>query len=137
MLLEAHEFWPTIDAEPNSLELGPLGNALVGALRAQLRTFKTVTFVAHSLGAWLIISPATSTWRGSLERCVGVDQWVRGTVAAHYYREPDWPMQLLAPYRVRLDAASLDNSNEVYIWAPLDSDECIRVLSDGPQIEES
>ena len=72
-----------------------------------------------------------------VECCVGVDQWVRGTVAAHYYREPDWPMQLLAPYRVRLDAASLDNSNEVYIWAPLDSDECIRVPSDGPQIEES
>jgi hypothetical protein len=49
VLLEVHEFWPTIGAEPKSLALGPLGEALVAALRPQLRTFKTVTFVAHSL----------------------------------------------------------------------------------------
>ena len=63
-----------------------------------------------------------------VECCVGVDHWVRGTVVSHYYREPDWPMQLLAPYRVLLDAATLeDGSNQVYIWAPLDADDCIRI----------
>ena len=66
----------------------------------------------------------------SVECCVGIDKWVRGTVVAHFYREPDWPMQLLAPYRVLLDTASLpDGSNQVYIWAPLGSDECIRAAS--------
>lgn len=61
-----------------------------------------------------------------VECCVGVDTWARGTVVAHFYREPEWPMQLLAPYRVLLENASIDGRDEVYIWAPLDSDECIR-----------
>ena len=74
----------------------------------------------------------------AVECCVGVDQWVRGEVVAHYYREKDWPMQLLAPYRVRIDVDTSGEGidvnasgeviarNEVFIWAPIDSDECIR-----------
>lgn len=76
--------------------------------------------------------------------CVGVDQWVHGEVVAHYHREDDWPAQLLAPYRVRLvidagangstateesGADGITETNEVFIWAPLDSDECIRAAA--------
>ena len=60
-------------------------------------------------------------------------RWVRGTVVAHYHREPDWPAQLLAPYRVRLDGKVEGHEDkEVYIWAPLDADECIRADEGDP-----
>lgn len=63
----------------------------------------------------------------AVDCCVGNDRWVRGTVVAHYYREPEWPMQLLAPYRVLLDGHVEGHEGQaVYIWAPIDSDECIR-----------
>ena len=63
--------------------------------------------------------------------CVGNERWVRGTVAAHYYRETDWPAQLLAPYRVLLDERVDGHPDKaVYLWAPLDSDECIRAAAE-------
>lgn len=69
-----------------------------------------------------------------VECCVGVDQWVRGEVVAHWYREDGWPAQLLAPYRVRLalDASvhSADGVKEVFIWAPVDLDQCIRATEE-------
>jgi|TARA_B110000196_G_C20463100_1_gene350236 hypothetical protein len=46
-------------------------------------------------------------------------------VEAHYHRDPSAPASLLAPYRVLLDEAS-GNDKDVYVWAPLDADECIR-----------
>ena len=63
----------------------------------------------------------------AVECCVGQDTWVPGTVVAHYYRENNWPAQLLAPYRVRIET---DDESVVHIWAPLDTDECIRVADD-------
>ena len=69
---------------------------------------------------------------GTAVECrVGVDQntWVRGKVVAHYYREANWPATLLAPYRVLLDGATAEGSDEVYLWAPVDADECIRAAS--------
>lgn len=73
---------------------------------------------------------------GSAVECrVGVDQntWVRGTVVAHYYREANWPATLLAPYRVLLDGATTaEGSDEVYLWAPVDAEECIRAAPSTP-----
>ena len=54
LLLECHEFWPSIGTEPKSLALGPLGKAMVEAVSKQMRKFKKVTVVAHSLGAWVL-----------------------------------------------------------------------------------
>ena len=54
-LLECHDYWPTMArSEPKSLELGPLGEALLEALASTLKKCKTATLVAHSLGAWLL-----------------------------------------------------------------------------------
>lgn len=60
LLLECHEFWPSIHTEPQSLALGPLGKAMVDAVSAQMRKYKTVTVVAHSLGAWLLYKTLAS-----------------------------------------------------------------------------
>lgn len=71
----------------------------------------------------------------AVQCCVGNGQWVRGEVVAHYYREDNWPAQLLAPYRVRLEVDPSANdaaAHEVFIWAPLDSDECIRAADMEP-----
>ena len=71
----------------------------------------------------------------SVECCVGVESWVRGTVVAHYYREADWPAQLLAPYRVRIESDDAAE-NDVYIWAPIDTDECIRAAANESKLLE-
>lgn len=54
LLLEYHDFWPSISSEPKSLQLGPLGRAVTEALASQMRKYKKVTIIAHSLGAWLL-----------------------------------------------------------------------------------
>jgi len=52
-------------------------------------------------------------------------------VDAHYHRDPSAPASLLAPYRVLLDEASGDDK-DVYVWAPIDADECIRAPLPAP-----
>ena len=70
----------------------------------------------------------------AVECCVGESQWVRGVVVAHYHREDGWPAQLLAPYRVKLDVEA-DDDKPVFIWAPIDTDECIRAAAAPRQLE--
>jgi hypothetical protein len=50
-----------------------------------------------------------------------VTGWAPGKVAKLWYREPSWPPNLRAPYKIELD----NNSN---IFAPGDNDEIIRKL---------
>jgi hypothetical protein len=45
--------------------------------------------------------------------------WAAGVVVATFYKEPDWPPGMLAPYQIQLDDGRL-------IFAPQDIDEVIR-----------
>lgn len=64
----------------------------------------------------------------------GAEEWARGTVVAHFHREPAWPAEQWAPYQVLVDR--LEGADEMsplrtlssgeLIWAPLDTDACIR-----------
>ena len=57
--------------------------------------------------------------------------WARGTVVAHFYREAKWPKNQFAPYQVRLESFYDEDSGKTLegslIWAPQDSDACIRI----------
>lgn len=55
-------------------------------------------------------------------------RWDGGTVVGRYYREPEWPPGEFAPYQVQLDDGPL-------IYAPVDSDDCIRPESASPTDE--
>jgi hypothetical protein len=55
---------------------------------------------------------------------VGEDEWVAGNVAAHHFREGNWPEKACVPYQVLLEAPEGKEQNAV--WAPADIDECIR-----------
>ena len=58
------------------------------------------------------------------------DGWVPGRVAALYHREPPWPPSQWAPYRVQLDPGP--HGDAVSIWAPVDTDECVRAPVEWP-----
>ena len=58
---------------------------------------------------------------GSKVECaMGANEWARGTVVRQFYREPMWPADRWMPYQVELE----DDGD--LIWAPADSNECIR-----------
>lgn len=62
--------------------------------------------------------------------CLAPDVWARGEVVAHHYREPNWPAgQRAVPYQIRLLDEKADDGTAVLIWAPEDSDACVRALS--------
>ena len=56
---------------------------------------------------------------GSVVEC-NVDVWRRGTVVAHYWREPEWPPDKWAPYAIELEGG------RGQVYAPVDSDDCVR-----------
>ena len=57
---------------------------------------------------------------GARVECFGEDgEWSGGTVVAHHYREPEWPLEAWAPYQIQLDDGLL-------IFAPVDDNRCIR-----------
>ena len=79
----------------------------------------------------------------AVECCLGQDVWAAGKVVAHFYREPTWREGKYAPYQVQLDevelfpesvdalhsSVRLAASGGQLIWAPTDTDECIRAPS--------
>ena len=54
-----------------------------------------------------------------VECCVGTNHWESGTVIKLWYTEEDFAQGFYAPYQVELDDGNL-------IFAPEDSDECVR-----------
>lgn len=59
-----------------------------------------------------------------VECYMGDGLWAPGSVAAQYHREPSWPPEQWAPYQVILDDGP--HGRSVAIYAPEDSDDCIR-----------
>ena len=65
--------------------------------------------------------------KGQIVECrMGVDEWARGKVVDLLYREDDWPEWQVAPYQVLLEGDP-DGLTARTIWAPADTDDCIRV----------
>lgn len=52
--------------------------------------------------------------------CVGPGKWAPGTVQALWYRQPNFPPGMYAPYQIKLEESDLK------IFAPYDTDQCIR-----------
>ena len=59
---------------------------------------------------------------GTRVECQTGEAWAPGVIVGRYYREPDWPEGQVAPYQIQMDNGAL-------IYAPVDSDECIRAES--------
>ena len=53
----------------------------------------------------------------------GSEVWSKGRVVAHHYWQADFPCGFIAPYQIKLDKGKL-------IYAPEDSDKCIRRVFD-------
>ena len=66
---------------------------------------------------------------GARVECNRAGQWESGTVVGLHYREPQWPPDEVVPYQVRLNDGTL-------IWAPSDSDTCIRVLAGSGSLDD-
>ena len=68
-----------------------------------------------------------------VEFCIGVgeDGWAAGTIVALWYRHPTWGPKDYAPYQIQLD------DHDGLIFAPQDSDVCIRLLQDGGMSDRS
>ena len=67
-----------------------------------------------------------------VECCVNPDLglWAGGKVVSHFFRERRWPEGKYAPYQVQIESFFDEESgktlNGALIWAPEDSDRCIR-----------
>ena len=59
-------------------------------------------------------SSFASLWALTSRRALANDEWEAATVVALWYREVDWPVQLVAPYQMKLAGGDL-------IFAPVDS----------------
>ena len=69
----------------------------------------------------------------AVECCVNPELglWVRGEVVAQFYREAKWTAGKYAPYQVKIESFFDEQSGKTLegalIWAPEDSDACIRI----------
>lgn len=57
---------------------------------------------------------------GSRVQC-NCGEWKSGTVVGHYWRDATWPKGKIVPYQIKID-------NGPTIFAPMDSDKCIRAI---------
>ena len=68
-----------------------------------------------------------------VECCINADLhiWARGVVVKHFYREAKWPKDQYVPYQVRIESFYDEQTGKTHdgalIWAPEDSDACIRI----------
>jgi len=58
---------------------------------------------------------------GSRVEC-NCGQWMSGTVVGHWWRDANWPAGKIVPYQIKIDHGPT-------IFAPQDSDKCIRAIS--------
>jgi hypothetical protein len=68
----------------------------------------------------------------TVQCCVNPDLalWAHGEIVAHFYRESGWPESKFAPYQIRIESFFDETTGKTHhgalIWAPEDSDACVR-----------
>ena len=98
----------------------------------------TLLEVAVCKHALLESSPPTPRFAvgARVECCVDDDLWVKATVVNHYYHQPGTPPDLFHPYQIKLERGGSARTEEGgiatwngrLIFAPLDTDNCIRAF---------
>ena len=73
--------------------------------------------------------PVRFTVGTRVECCVGAEQWALGTIVQVWYREPHWPKNSWAPYKIHLDDGR-------FIFAPGDVDQVIRSVGSRVPVVE-
>ena len=80
--------------------------------------------------------PALRFAVGTRVECKVEAGWVRATVVNHYYHQPGTPPDLFHPYQIKLERGGSARTEEGgiatwngrLIFAPLDTDNCIRAI---------
>ena len=120
MIYNGHFIEPWADGEPRSTKLTLIGknldhDALRAGFMACLATEANYTAYEAKLRFKV----------GDEVECARETGWLRGTIVARPYREPEFGPEFLAPYQIELHTR-----DRKLIYSPIDDDRCVRKATD-------
>ena len=120
MIYNGHFIEPWADGEPRSTKLTLIGknldhDALKAGFMACLAT--EANYAAYEAKLRFKV--------GDEVECARETGWLRGTIVARPYREPEFGPEFLAPYQIELHTR-----DRKLIYSPIDDDRCVRKATD-------
>ena len=120
MIYNGHFIEPWADGEPRSTKLTLIGKNLDhDALRAGFMACLATEANYAAYEAKLRFKV------GDEVECARETGWLRGTIVARPYREPEFGPEFLAPYQIELHTR-----DRKLIYSPIDDDRCVRKATD-------